>query len=281
VLFQTIFCNLANYHGSGKEYLVADLDSNGWPQTGRDKAVAAMRKGFAFHYAGDQHLASIVHHGIDAWGDAGFSFCVPSISAGYPRSWVPDVEGREVKNRPNANLPNTGDYTEGLGNKVRVHAIANPEEKNRTGTPEMLGHDKASGHGIVRLKRSSRQITMECWKLLFDANNPKQGDQFPGWPKTIKLEANYGRKAVAHLPTLKVSGMDKPVVKVIDDTTGDIVYTLRIGGKSFRPKVFSLNPHTVIIGEPSLGKIQRFDGLVPAKAKRKDAKGAEVLEVQF
>ena len=94
VCSQTIFCNLANYHGPEQEFIFADLDSNGWPQNGRNKAVAALRKGFAFHYAGDQHLASIVHHGIDTWGDAGWSFCVPSTAAGYPRSWRPDAEGR-------------------------------------------------------------------------------------------------------------------------------------------------------------------------------------------
>ena len=43
-LSQTIFCNLANYHGGNQMYLVADLDSNGWPQSGRNRAVHALRK---------------------------------------------------------------------------------------------------------------------------------------------------------------------------------------------------------------------------------------------
>ncbi|MCH7729688.1 MAG: alkaline phosphatase D family protein, partial [Planctomycetes bacterium] len=87
VLSQTIFCNLANYHGPRREFIFADLDSNGWPQTPRNNALRIMRKGYAFHYAGDQHLPSITQNGIDALGDAGFAFCVPSIAAGYPRSW--------------------------------------------------------------------------------------------------------------------------------------------------------------------------------------------------
>ena len=45
--------------------LLADLDSNGWPQTGRNKASALMRKAFALHIAGDQHLGTVIHHGID------------------------------------------------------------------------------------------------------------------------------------------------------------------------------------------------------------------------
>ncbi|MEC8778290.1 MAG: alkaline phosphatase D family protein, partial [Verrucomicrobiota bacterium] len=52
-LSQTIFCNLANYHGGNQQYLVADLDSNGWPQAGRNRALAELRRGFVFHYAGD------------------------------------------------------------------------------------------------------------------------------------------------------------------------------------------------------------------------------------
>lgn len=261
VLSQTIFCNLANYHGGNKQYLIADLDSNGWPQTGRNKALRAMRKGFAFHYAGDQHLASIVQHGVDRWGDAGFSFCVPSISAGYPRSWIPDAEGRPVQNRPAPGLANTGEYKEGLGNHVTVYGIANPEEKNRTETPETLGHDKASGYGIVRLKRESREITMECWRLLVDVDDPVPGDQFPGWPRTIDLEDNYGRAAVGYLPTLEVEGIARPVVQVIEEGSGETVYTLRAGGGRFRAKVFAPGSYTVVVSEPDEGKRKRLEGL--------------------
>ncbi|MDG2124888.1 MAG: alkaline phosphatase D family protein [Verrucomicrobiales bacterium] len=261
VLSQTIFCNLANYHGGNKQYLIADLDSNGWPQTGRNKALRAMRKGFAFHYAGDQHLASIVQHGVDHWGDAGFSFCVPSISAGYPRSWIPDAEGRPVQNRPAPGLANTGEYKEGLGNHVTVYGIANPEEKNRTETPETLGHDKASGYGIVRLKRESREITMECWRLLVDVDDPLPGDQFPGWPRTIDLEDNYGRAAVGYLPTLEVEGIARPVVQVIEESSGETVYTLRAGGGRFRAKVFAPGSYTVVVSEPDEGKRKRLEGL--------------------
>jgi len=64
-----------------------DMDTNGWPQTGRNRALKAIRKGFGFMIAGDQHLATIVQHGVDEWDDAGFSFCVPSIANIAPRRW--------------------------------------------------------------------------------------------------------------------------------------------------------------------------------------------------
>ena len=74
VLSQTIFANAA--HKTGTWRVVADYDSNGWPQTGRNKALKEIRKSFAYMIAGDQHLGTVIHHGVDEWRDAGFSFWV-------------------------------------------------------------------------------------------------------------------------------------------------------------------------------------------------------------
>lgn len=261
---QTIFCNLANYHGQKQEFIIADLDSNGWPQTARNRALEALRRGFAFHYAGDQHLPSIVHHGIETWGDAGYSFCVPSIAAGYPRSWRPDAEGRPVRNRPKGGLENTGDYRDGLGNHVTVHGVGNPAKKNRPDRLDKL-HDKASGFGMVRMNKEKGTITMECYRLQIDPKNLKKDDQFPGWPRTIHFTENYGRKAVAHLPELQVTGMNNPVVQVINEKTKEIVYTLRIRGTTFRPKVFDKEvTYQVNVSDPDVGKTKVLKGIKPA-----------------
>ena len=237
VCSQTIFANVANYHGGGQQFLVADLDSNGWPQSGRNRALREIRRGFGLHFAGDQHLASIVQHGIDAHGDAGYSFCVPSIAAGYPRAWRPDEEGRPVKNRPASGLPNTGDYFDGFGNFITVHAVGNPAAKNRAGVLNTL-HDKASGHGLLHFDKKTRDVRMECWRLQFDAENPEPGDQFPGWPKTVNMLENYGRKAVAWLPTIRIKGEENAIVQVHNEKTAEFLYALRISGTEFRPKVF-------------------------------------------
>ncbi len=275
VLSQTIFCNLANYHGGNKMYLVADLDSNGWPQSGRERALRAMRKGFAFHYAGDQHLPSIVHHGIDEFGDSGFSFCVPSIAAGYPRSWLPDKEGRPVRNRPEPGLPNTGQYLDGLHNKMTVYAIGNPEEENRPGRLKTL-HDKSSGYGIVRVDQEEQTITMECWKLLVDVSDPEPDDQFPGWPKTISVFDNYSRDAEAYLPVLQFVGVEDPVVQVIDQENEEIVYTVRVKDDSFRPKVFHKGEYTVIVSQPELGLERIVTGV---ESLAEDV--ARIMEIEF
>lgn len=261
VCSQTIFCNLANYHGGEKMFLVADLDANGWPQAGRNRALQEIRRGFALMVAGDQHLPSIVHHGIDQYGDAGYSFCVPSIAAGYPRSWRPDQEGLPVRNRKPGAPANTGDYRDGLGNLLTVDAIGNPAEKNRPGVLNRL-HDKSSGYGIVRFDTKTRNMTMECWRLQFDAAHPQPQDQFPGWPKTIHMLENYGRKAVAYLPRIEVSGMKNPVVQVIDQSNGEVVYTLRISGGTFRPKVFKEGVYTIKVGRQESGNMQTFKGIM-------------------
>jgi len=275
VLSQTIFCNLANYHGENQEFILADLDSNGWPQSGRNQALEAIRKGFALHLAGDQHLPSLVWHGVESFRDAGWSFCVPSIAAGYPRSWRPDEEGRPGLKRPEYDLPNTGDYLDGLGNKVTVYAVGNPEKSNRPGAVN-TAHDKASGYAIVRIDREEGAYILECWRIQADVSSPKEDDQFPGWPRTVYMEENYGRKAVGWLPKVKVKGLKNPVVQVLNEAGGAVEYTLRVRGSEFSPKVFSRTSHTLKVGEPDLDQWKSFTGLMP-----QDECEAYTIEVAF
>jgi len=259
VLSQTIFCGGAHLHGSRNNRLMADLDSNGWPQTGRNKALAEIRKAFAVHIAGDQHLGTIIHHGIDDWNDAMYSFCVPSIANLYLRWWAPLKPG---KNRQPGMPEYTGQFADGFDNKVTVYAVANPRPEEN--------HDKlttrAAGFGVVRFNKQQRTITMECWPRNVDITDP-QAKQYPGWPKTIKQQDNYGRKAVAYLPTLKVSGMEDPVVQVIDQSDGQIVYTLRIKGREFRPKVFRKGAYTIRVGRQD-GKIKELKDIEALEGDR-------------
>ena len=65
VLSQTAFCGAVHMHGTRNARLLADLDCNGWPQTGRNRALEEIRRAWAVHLCGDQHLAVVVKHGID------------------------------------------------------------------------------------------------------------------------------------------------------------------------------------------------------------------------
>ncbi len=230
-LSQTIFAGGAHIHGKHDGRLNADLDSNGWPQTGRNKAIDALRKSYAFHLAGDQHLATIFHHGVNNFRDGIVSFCVPSIANLYLRWWEPLEPG---KNRQPGESEILGDHYDGFNNKVTCYAVANPEKEPNGGDKLTT---RAAGFGIVRFDKSKRTITMECWPRNVDISDPN-AQQHKGWPKTIHQTDNYGREAVAWLPEINVVGATNPVVKITDDDTHRVVYTLRINGTSFQPKVF-------------------------------------------
>ncbi|MEA3366246.1 MAG: hypothetical protein U9Q79_11465, partial [Candidatus Hydrogenedentes bacterium] len=107
---------------------------------------------------------------------------------------------------------------------------------------------RAAGFGLVKLNKKSRKITIECWPRNLDITAP-DAKPYPGWPIMIDQEDNYGRKAVAYLPTLEIVGAEDPVVQVIDEVDNSVVYTLRINGSSFRPKVFKEGLYTVKVGE--------------------------------
>ncbi|HUG67395.1 MAG TPA: alkaline phosphatase D family protein [Pirellulaceae bacterium] len=254
-LSQTVFANLATHHGGALEYLRADLDSNGWPQSGRNRAVDLLRRCFAFHIGGDQHLATIVQHGIDTWDDGCWSFVVPSIANFYPRAFAP-------KNKGDYEYPAVEDYTgkfrDGFMNYVTVYAATNPGLPMGHEPADL--HDKMPGYGIVRLNKSARTIDMECWPRFADPNDPTD-KPYLGWPKTIAQEDNYARKAFGYLPTIEVSDSVNPIVQVIEEATGAVVYTLRIKGSKFTPKVFAAGNFTVKVSDGSQEGTKTLTGL--------------------
>ena len=222
---------------------VGDLDSNGWPQTGRNNAVKTIRKGFSFHLAGDQHLGSTIQYGVDNWNDSGYAFCVPSISNYWPRRWYPATGG---KNRV-ANAPKyTGDFKDGFGNKFTVKAISNPLF---TGKKPAKLYDRAAGYGIVKFDKSTRDISLNCWPR---GSKSAKGDseQYPGWPITINQLDNFTGTFKYQLPTIKITGMKNAVLQVIDEQTQEIVYTIRINGNSFTPMVPSKGSYQFNVGNP-------------------------------
>ena len=245
-----------------------DKDTNGWPVAGRNRALRELRKGYAFMFAGDQHLATTVHHGIDAHDDAGWSLCVPSIANFYPRQWTPSYKGQNHQ----PGMPNyTGRYLDGYGNKVTVWAAANPGAD--TGKEPGDLHDKMPGYGIVKFDKVDRTITMEIWPRYADPTDPSTGGQYLGWPKTIDMFDNYGRKAVAWLPALNVTGMADPVVQIINEKSGEIVYTVRIKGNKFAPKVFAQGLYTIKVGEPETDKMKIIPGV---KAETANSKALDI-----
>ena len=227
VLSQTIFCGGAHIHGSANGRLHADMDSNGWPQSGRNRALQTLRKGFAFHCAGDQHLATIFQHGIEEHGDSIWSFCVPSIANLYLRWWAPLTEG---KNREPGAPGYTGDHLDGFDNKVTNYAAANPAKKPAGN----LLNTRSAGFGVLRLNTKTRNITMECWPRNVDIT-ASETKQYQGWPRTISQVDNYSPRSWGDLGTLTFN-VDDPVIQLVDSSNNEVLYTLRVSGRTFTPK---------------------------------------------
>ncbi|MEI6256714.1 MAG: hypothetical protein WCQ77_08730, partial [Planctomycetota bacterium] len=60
VLSQTAFCGAVHLHGRPNNRLLADLDCNGWPQSGRNAALRIIKAAKAIQLCGEQHLAAVV-----------------------------------------------------------------------------------------------------------------------------------------------------------------------------------------------------------------------------
>jgi len=288
VLSQTIFANVATLpDDSGSDApvprlrilekgqyaendkIVSDLDSNGWPKTGRDRALRAMQRGFAVHLAGDQHLGSTVQYGVDDWNDAAFALCVPSVSNVWPRRWFPPEPGA---NRAEGAPKYTGEFHDGFGNKITVHAVSNPVF---TGKKPARLYDRATGFGIARFRKKDRTISLANWPR-WPSSVTGGSEPYEGWPVVFKQADNYGRKAFGFLPEIMVKGLVDPVVQLFDEADGKLVYTLRINGTTFRPKVFHEGLYTIKVAEPDEGKTKIIQGLAPGDYDTHDA-----LEIVF
>ena len=232
---QSPFATSSTHHSGSYIRQYFDMDSNGWPQTGRREAVALLRKSFSFHLSGDQHLANVFKNGIDSQGDAVFSFTVPSTSNFYARSWDP---GNPSGGRTSTVRNNLGEYIDGFGNFLDMRAVANPAEYYNSTlkqAPSRL-HDRVPGYGIVRIRKSTRQFTFEAWPLYQNPAIPGAAP-YPGWPLTYSQTENDGRVPAGYLPLIETGSRMDPVVCVTNETTGETDYALRIRGNSFRPAV--------------------------------------------
>ena len=256
VISQSVFTAMATTHGNERMILRADYDSNAWPQGPRNRAVREMRKAFAFHIAGDQHLPALVHYGVDSHRDGPVAFAGPAVNVGYPRWWEPATA---PWTRPKNAHDLTGDFTDSFGHPLTVRAVKNGAVQPRQGDVRQLMDDKASGLGVVRFNKAARRITVECWPYLADVTRP--GSQLPGWPVTIDMLDNYARAPAAYLPTLQVRGVKNPIVQIVDEANGEIVYTLRLAGQRWRPHVFAPGRYTVKISEPETQREKVLKGV--------------------
>jgi hypothetical protein len=142
----------------------------------------------------------------------------------------------------------TGDFFDGFGNRITVHAAANPRA---TGLEPSIIRDRVTGYGIVTFDKQRELIRIECWPRHI---NPSTGrGQYEGWPISIGRDDGDGRTPLDFLPTVEVRGMNDAVVEV-RNMDGDCVYIRRIIGRTCRPPIFASEPHLIRVGSPTEGR---------------------------
>ena len=83
--------------------------------------------------------------------------------------------------------------------------------------------------------------------------------------------ANYARAGSAQLPTLKFHGVESPLVRVIDESSGEMVYNLRVRGGKYQPAVFAEGSYTVEVSDPDTQRAIRVEHLA-ARANNDEQK---------
>ena len=228
------------------EMLTADHDSNAWPQAGRDRALEAFRRCAALHVCGDQHLGSTMQYGVEEWNDAAFAFCSPALSNLFPRHWYPLHVGKN----PSPAFPrSSGEYLDGFGNKMTVHAFFNPQQSGPEPNPLM---DRSPGFGIIELERETRAITISLWPRRVDPRTPEARPAH-GWPVKIQQLDNGWSNCQWKLPVLSAGRLRDFCVEVSDDKSGEWLYTLRIKGEEFSAPVRHKGSYSVKIFDPDSG----------------------------
>ena len=259
VISQTIFTAMATTHGASRERLRADYDTNGWPQTPRNEALRADPQGRspstspAISTCRPSSTTASTRH-----RDGPVAFAGPAVNVGYPRWFEPDQPGR---NRPPGAPENTGDFTDHFGHPMTVLAVANGALQPRGTVLDVL-RQPASGLGLVRFDKPHRTITFFCWPLLADVTRPDS--QFPGWPVTVSASDCDGRRPSAHLPRVEVRGAPEPVIHVVEESSGELLYALRLPSPTFRPPIFRPGRYTVRLSEPDSGRSRELTGLEPS-----------------
>lgn len=223
----------------------ADMDSNGWPQSGRNAAVRLLRAAGAFHLTGDQHLGSTLRYGVDAFDDAGFVLSSPAVANTWPRRWFPDPTLRAEGGELPTDAPGyAGRYTDGFGNRMTVHAVANPRAE---GIEPTRLHERAPGYGIARVARGDRSVRLEAWPRHADPG-AEAARPYPGWPVTFSLDDADGRAPAGWLPDLVLDG---PAVVQVAREGGEVLYTRRHEGGTVRPPAFDVAAsHTIRVARP-------------------------------
>ncbi len=231
----------------------ADGDSNGWPASGRNRALRAMRPAYPLHICGDQHLGLALQYGIDQPRDAGYCFSTPAIANTWPRRWMPIEPGKNQS--PNAPRY-TGDFLDGFGNHMTVLAASNPKQ---TGQEPAALHNRSPGYGVVTFDPSRREINMVAWPRWATPDHPDR-KPYEGWPINISQFDNNGLSWKYTLPPIHVVHGMRPSAEVIDIETNELIASLRLPEHAHTIRVPGSGTYQVLVRDQS-GKTHKIQTL--------------------
>jgi alkaline phosphatase D len=185
VLTQTVYATVStNVSGDPQN----DPDSDGAPVPARRTDLGLIKAAGAVMLSGDQHLGSLVRQGLTTFTDGPVQFTAPAAGTAWQRWFQPN------RTLPNARGPNTGDYTDGFGNKFRVLAVSNPKvsfAQVRAAQPGANGvgdrNLKREGYGILRVDKAANVFRIESWPWQTDPTAPGAA-QYNGWPYNLAFE---------------------------------------------------------------------------------------------
>ncbi|MGC8892830.1 MAG: hypothetical protein ACP5P6_09560 [Candidatus Saccharicenans sp.] len=244
---------------------VADFNTGGWPPSARDEAVKILRKALAVHLAGSGGPASSLKYGLGKSGEGGWAFIASPIINSWPARWFPSSFLQAAKKSVRKTETQiSGRFEDALSNKFTLEAISNPFASEGPSV-----YRAQPGYGIIRFDRETRQIIFENWPTNVDPS-AAQAKPYPGWPLTISQAENDGRQPVSYLPLFKFKGLENPVVQVVEEKSGEILYTLRIRGTEYRPGVYRVGRYLVRCGEPGTSNWKEIKNLnsLPAGVKK-------------
>lgn len=247
LLSQSPFGNLATHHSG--TYLIADLDSNGWPQSGRKRALEILRSARAVHIAGDQHLSTMVQHGIDEHNDSIFGFTAPAVANAYARAYHPTYKGNYYKTTPPQPAAYLGERLDGFKNKVTFHAVANPDTRKEG--PYYTDYQPAMncqvpGFGVIDFDTKKRTTTFHSLPRSYQVAGRLKGEEYPGWPVTVEQHQNDGRQAEGELMRVQWQGSVPPVVSVYGPQ-GKLQWSERMKDLNFTVLAYSKGEHRIQI----------------------------------
>ena len=78
----------------------------------------------------------------------------------------------------------------------------------------------------------------------------------------IELDGSELTALLRHtIPGILPAGVSDPVVQIVEEASGETLYTLRIQGTKYRPQVFAQGSYTIKVGEPGTDRHKVLRGV--------------------